>query len=219
MIEQGLAFHWLGRIPYERGLALQEEVARRRQAGEAPDTILLLEHEPVYTIGRTPDKTSLRDATTLPHPVVEISRGGQATYHGPGQLVGYPVLDLSRRGRDLHRYLRALEAALLGLCFRFDLHAERRESLTGVWTGERKLASIGVGVRQWISRHGFALNVTPECLPGFAAITPCGLPGVAMTCLATETGRALTVQEVADMAREPLAQALTTLHDPAPEAP
>lgn len=213
VMTHGLAFYWLGRLSYRDGLELQELLAERRLRGAVPDSVLLLEHEPVYTIGRTQDKTSLRNPAALPHPVVEISRGGQATYHGPGQLVGYPVLDLTRRGRDLHRYLRALEMALLGLCFRLGLQAERREALTGVWTGERKLASIGVGVRHWITRHGFALNVTPESLVGFTSITPCGLTGVAMTCLCHETGRSLTVEEIAAAVREPLGHALATLAD------
>lgn len=211
VVAHGMAFHWLGRVSYEQGLALQEALAERRSCGEMPDTVLLLEHEPVYTIGRTPDKSSLRNPAALPHPVVEISRGGQATYHGPGQLVGYPIIDLTYRGKDLHRYLRALENALLALCARFGLAAERRESLTGVWTGERKLASIGVGVRHWITRHGFALNVTPESLTGFASITPCGLTGVTMTCLVQEVDRPLTVEEVAAAVADPLGQALATM--------
>jgi lipoyl(octanoyl) transferase len=178
---------WLGRVSYSDGLALQEELVSRKVANSSePDHLLLLEHEPVYTIGRTPDQTSLREASALPHPVHVINRGGQATYHGPGQLVGYPILDLGRRGRDLHVYLRAIEDLLLEVCASFGVDALRREGLTGLWVGNRKLASIGVGVRRWISMHGFALNVTDESLSSFAHITPCGIGGVQMTSLQRE---------------------------------
>src|SRR5215210_5842387 len=149
----------LGRIGYNEALALQETLVKQRIDGEIEDQLLLLEHEPVYTIGRTPDQSSLHDAALLPHPVVQINRGGQATYHGPGQLIGYPILDLTSRGEDLHRYLRALEAVLILICRDFGVAAQRREKLTGVWVDKRKIASIGVGIRNWITMHGFALNV------------------------------------------------------------
>jgi lipoyl(octanoyl) transferase len=143
---------------------------------------------------------------------VEICRGGQATYHGPGQLVGYPVLDLQQHGRDLHRYLRALEDALITLCAGFNVPAARQDGMTGVWVGPRKLASIGVGVRHWISLHGFALNITPESLTGFNAIVPCGLTGVSMTCLATEAANPeLTVEKTATLVQAPLRAALAGL--------
>lgn len=178
---------WLGRISYADGLALQDETVSRKQADpSAPDLLLLLEHEPVYTIGRTPDQTSLRESSALPHPVHITNRGGQATYHGPGQLVGYPILDLRQRGQDLHLYLRALEDLLLNVCASLGVDAQRREGLTGIWAGDRKLASIGVGVRKWISMHGFALNVTDESLSAFDHITPCGIGGVQMTSLQKE---------------------------------
>ena len=133
----------------------------------------------------------------LPFPVVQINRGGQATYHGPGQLVGYPILDLRTRGQDLHRYLRFLEDVLLETLAGFELEASRREGLTGVWIGPRKIASIGVGVRRWISMHGFALNVCGDLTP-YQEITPCGIAGVEMTSVERETGRAITVQEMAE---------------------
>lgn len=182
-----LATHWLGRIAYADALAMQEELVARKIADPAePDHLLLLEHEPVYTMGRTPDRTSLRDPAQLPHPVHIISRGGQATYHGPGQLVCYPILDLRPRGQDLHRYLRALEQVVIEACAAFGVTATRRDGLTGVWVGPRKLASLGVGVKKWITLHGFALNVTRESLAGFAHITPCGIGGVQMTSLESE---------------------------------
>lgn len=192
---------WLGRTPYEEALAFQTEmVARKIAAPETPDELLLLEHEPVYTIGRGPDQSSLRGAAHLPHPIVRINRGGQATYHGPGQLVGYPILDLRRRGQDLNRYLRALEQLLIETVRDFDVAASRREGLTGVWVQERKLASIGVGVRRWITMHGFALNVCGDLSP-FNEITPCGLAGIEMTSVARESGRPLTVEAMAEKVR------------------
>lgn len=188
---------WLGRVAYEDALALQERIVAEKIASpERPDELLLLEHESVYTIGRTPDRTSLRDPAALPHPLVTVSRGGQATYHGPGQLIGYPILALDRRGRDLHRYLRTLEDFLVAVCAHFGVAAERREGLTGTWVGGRKIASIGVGVRRWVSLHGFALNVCGDLSP-FHEITPCGIGGVEMTSIERERGEAITVEEVA----------------------
>ena len=189
--------HLPGFIDYEDGLRLQQQHVDAILDGTGGDTILLLEHSPVYTIGRLRDQSSLRDASSLPYPVFETNRGGQATYHGPGQLVGYPILDLTPRGRDLHAHLRKLEDALIRACAVFGVTATRREGLTGVWVGNRKLASIGVGVRKWISMHGFAINVTRQSLPPFFAITPCGLDGVTMTSLETEAGREISVTEAA----------------------
>lgn len=193
---------WLGRVRFEDAFALQEEiVARKIAAPETADELLLLEHEPVFTIGRTPDQTSLGDETRLPHPVVKINRGGQATYHGPGQLVGYPLIDLRHRGQDLHRYLRALEDFLIELSAQFQVTAGRRDGLTGVWVRERKLASIGVGVRRWVAMHGFAINVCGDLAP-FSSITPCGIVGVEMTSLARESGRPCSVEEAARAAED-----------------
>ena len=188
-----MEIRWLGRIPFENALKLQEELAARHTR----DVLLLLEHDPVYTIGRTPDQSSLRDPAALPHPVVRIHRGGQATYHGPGQLVGYPIFDLVRHGKDLHAYLRNLEEALIVLLAEYGIAGERREGRTGVWVGGRKIASIGVGVRKWITMHGFALNVGGDLTP-FAHITPCGIAGVEMTSMERESGRALEVRAVAE---------------------
>lgn len=184
-------------LPYTEGLALQDALVSEHLADQGADTFLLLEHQPVYTIGRLRDQSSLRDSTLLPYPVFETNRGGQATYHGPGQLVGYPILDLRVRGKDLHEHLRWLEDLLIATCGDFGVEATRREGLTGVWVENRKLASIGVGVRKWISMHGFALNVTRESLPPFLAITPCGLDGVRMTCLEVEAGKPISVKEFA----------------------
>ena len=181
-------------ICYTAGLKLQEETVAGILAGEEEDTIFLLEHEPVYTIGRLRDQSSPRATTLLPHPVFETNRGGQATYHGPGQLVGYPILDLAPRGKDLHRHLRLIEDALIDACADLGVQAGRREGMTGVWVEHRKLASIGVGVRKWVSMHGFAINITRKSLPPFLAITPCGLEGISMTCLDAESAADITME-------------------------
>lgn len=191
-------------VDYAEGLRVQEDAVTGILEGRNGETLFLLEHAPVYTIGRLRDQSSLRSRDSLPHPVFEISRGGQATYHGPGQLVGYPILDLREREKDLHAHLRRLEDAIIRTCHRFGVNAGRREGLTGVWVENRKLASIGVGVRRWISFHGFALNVTRESLGPFFAITPCGIDGVSMSCLEAEAGKPITVAEVAKVIAEEL---------------
>lgn len=193
---------WLGRISFEDALRMQEDIVAKKAADlSLPDEVLLLEHDSVFTIGRTPDQSSLRDPSQLPAPLIVIQRGGQATWHGPGQLVGYPLLDLRSRGQDLHRHLRTLEEMLIELCGSFGVKAGRREGLTGVWAENRKLASIGVGVRKWISMHGFAINVCGE-LEGFSHITPCGIAGVEMTSISREAGREIPVREAADVFAE-----------------
>lgn len=194
-----LEFQWLGRIEFTDALELQNELVTRRLDGEITDRVLLLEHEPVYTIGRTRDRSSLNAPDDqLPHPVVEINRGGQATFHGPGQLVGYLLLDLANYGKDLHTYLRAVEEVLIQFLRSLDLDAQRREGLTGVWLEERKIASIGIGVRKWISMHGFGLNVSAD-LSGYDSIIPCGINNVEMTSVARETNdSSWTPQRVAE---------------------
>src|SRR5439155_8212134 len=192
-----LHVRWLGRIEFADGLAVQEEiVAKKREDPSYPDELLLLEHEPVYTIGRTPDQSSLLGAAHLPHPLFAINRGGQATYHGPGQLMGYPIIDLRRCGQDLHRYLRWLEQLLIEVLAEYGIAASQRESLTGVWIEDRKIASIGVGVQHWITMHGFALNVCGDLSP-FNYIVPCGINNVTMTSMEKETGNAFSVVDIA----------------------
>jgi lipoyl(octanoyl) transferase len=193
-----LSVPWLGRMQFADALALQEEiVARKRYDPRSEDQLLLLEHEAVYTIGRTPDRSSLLGARHLLHPLFSINRGGQATYHGPGQLMGYPIIDLRRCGQDLHKYLRWLERLLIELLSEYGIAATQRGSLTGVWVEDRKIASIGVGVRHWITMHGFALNVFGDLSP-FDHIVPCGINNVAMTSIEKEIGK---VFQVADVAR------------------
>src|SRR5437667_10060138 len=189
---------WLGRMEFADALLLQEELLAQKQEDRSlEDELLLLEHEPVYTIGRTPDKSSLLGSAHLPHPLFAINRGGQATYHGPGQLMGYPIIDLRRCGQDLHRYLRWVEQLLIELLVDYGITASRRESMTGVWVGQRKIASIGVGVRHWITMHGFALNVCGD-LSSFNHIIPCGIDNVTMTSMEKETGDAFSVADVAE---------------------
>ncbi|HKA52357.1 MAG TPA: lipoyl(octanoyl) transferase LipB [Candidatus Binatia bacterium] len=171
----------LGLVDYARALTWQEEVLRQRCQGEGKDTLLLLEHPPVFTLGRGGDQRHLLNPRQVP--VYRVGRGGDVTFHGPGQVVGYPILDLTRHGRDVHAYLRSLEAVLIAVLAEYGLRARRKDGLTGVWVGERKIASIGVGVRRWVTYHGFALNVDPE-LSYFADIVPCGLAGVRMTSMA-----------------------------------
>jgi lipoyl(octanoyl) transferase len=220
-----LHVHWLGRKDFASALALQEKiVAAKREDPSQLDELLLLEHEPVYTIGRTPDQSSLSatgphtgrirpqakrirrgelGAAHLPHPLFAINRGGQATYHGPGQLMGYPIIDLRRCGHDLHKYLRWLEQLLIEVLAEYGIAATQREALTGVWVEDRKVASIGVGVRHWITMHGFALNVCGDLSP-FNHIVPCGIDNVAMTSMEKETGAAFSVLDV-EMAVEKVA--------------
>ena len=217
-----LNVRWLGRMEFARALELQEElVAKKREDPSLEDQLLLLEHEPIYTIGRTPDRSSLsatgarpsRDresGSALPHPLFPINRGGQATYHGPGQLMGYPIIDLRRCGQDLHKYLRCLEQLLIDLLARYNIAAQRRESLTGVWVENRKIASIGVGVRHWITMHGFALNVSGDLSP-FDYIVPCGINNVAMTSMEKETKRVFTVADVAPTLEKLAVDSIVTL--------
>ena len=181
----------LGRLGYEETLALQEE-ARSQVIAGAPEQLLLVEHPPVITLGRRGD---VRHVLERRAPVLRVSRGGDVTYHGPGQLVGYPILDLGRRGRDIDRYLRALEDVLIAVARRFGLSARRQRGFTGVWLGNAKLAAIGVGIRRWVTMHGFALNVA-DLRSEFAAIVPCGLAGIGVTSLAEATGQCPAMADV-----------------------
>ena len=199
----------LGRIEYGAALEIQNRHIEDLLAGTGGEVLLLLEHEPVYTIGRTRDQSSLRER--LPHPAIETNRGGQATYHGPGQLVGYPILDLDRRGRDLHKYLRFLEEFLIRVCAEYGVEAGRRDGLTGVWVGGKKIASLGVGVKRWATMHGFALNVLEPSLHGFNHITPCGIAGVEMTCLEKESGSPVSLASVTARTTETFPSALEDL--------
>jgi lipoyl(octanoyl) transferase len=204
----------LGLRPYAEVLAYQHELVRGRQRGELGDRLLLVEHPDVITLGRRrdADKNVLSPGSI---PVVEIERGGDATYHGPGQLVAYPILQLEGGERDLHAYLRALEEAIIATCADLGLAAERNPGWTGVWVGprpglqpeRRKLASIGIAVRRWVTFHGLALNVSTE-LSRFSALNPCGLEANVMTSLARELDRAIGLDEVRPLLGRRLAQTL-----------
>jgi lipoyl(octanoyl) transferase len=190
-------------VPYAVALELQRDLARRRIAGEIDeDLLLLLEHPPVVTLGRTakgahivssPDRLRARGVE-----VYEVERGGDVTFHGPGQLVGYPIFDLKRHRRDLHWYLRQVEEALIIALAESGIDAERNVGYTGVWTRGRKIASIGVHARDWVTWHGFALNVTTD-LSFFDLIVPCGIPQVQMTSVTREVRSAVTMDQVCDM--------------------
>lgn len=194
-----LDIRWLGRVPYEDALEIQEKRLEAVTEGAAPEVVLLLEHPPVITLGRNGNlEHVLAPAAALEAsgiPVHRVSRGGDVTFHGPGQLVGYVILDLRRRGMpDVGRFLRGLEETLIAALAALGLPAHVRAGMTGVFAGEaggpgppRKIASIGVGLRRWVSWHGFALNVTTD-LAAFDAIVPCGLHDVRMTSLAAELG-------------------------------
>jgi lipoyl(octanoyl) transferase len=189
----------LGVVPYAEALRVQEDRIRRRRAGEIPDTLLLLEHPHVITLGSGSHEehvlVSPEERARLGIELWESGRGGDVTYHGPGQLVGYPILDLKPDRCDLHRYLRDLEEVLIGVLGEFGLMAHRNPGLTGTWIGERKLAAIGVRVSSgWITSHGFALNVNTD-LSFFGAIVPCGIRDHGVGSIARETGRQVTVDE------------------------
>lgn len=176
-----LDIRWLGRRPHQEIWELQLALVAAIAAGEAPDTLLLVEHDPVITLGRRRGAAeNVLDAGGLP--VVATERGGDATYHGPGQLVGYPLLALAEGERDLHAYLRSLEAVLIDVLGARGLAAGRLPGQTGVWVQGRKLASVGVAVRRWVTYHGFALNVSTDLAP-FHRMHPCGLPAAVMASM------------------------------------
>lgn len=189
-----------GTIPYARGLQLQTELVTARRDGKTPDTLVVLEHPHVITLGRGADEAdvlmSAEERARLGIDVFEAGRGGGVTYHGPGQLVVYPIIDLKPDRKDLHAYLRDLETVLMGTAAAFSVHARRREGLTGVWTNRGKLAAVGVRVSsQWITSHGVALNVAPD-LAYFDSIVPCGLVGEAVTTLEREVGGPVDPEQV-----------------------
>jgi lipoate-protein ligase B len=195
-------------VDYGKALELQRQWASARTQGLVKDCLFLVEHPPVITLGRgAKRKHLLVDDDVLRAQgieVWEIERGGDITLHGPGQLVGYPILDLTRHGKDLHRYMRRLEELLIRTLDQYGIHAERSAGQTGVWVHGTKIASIGVHVSRWVSRHGFALNVSPD-LGVFDLIVPCGLTGVRMTSMAALLKRPVPVQTVAEAVAEQFA--------------
>jgi lipoate-protein ligase B len=189
----------LGRMPHAEAERLQERLVALRRAGEAPDTLLLVEHDPVVTIGAAVDDPSeevcvdlLRSAGAE---IRRVSRGGRATFHGPGQIVGYPILDLREHRRDLHWYLRSLEEVVIESLRSLGCDAERVEGFTGVWVADRKVASIGIAVRGWVTWHGFALNVDVDP-QWWRMIDPCGLRPEQMASLSEIGGGSVSRAEI-----------------------
>jgi lipoyl(octanoyl) transferase len=199
-------------MPYAEALELQRQAARDRISGALPqDVLLLVEHPPVVTLGRaSKEKNLIASPAFLESKGVElfeVERGGDVTFHGLGQLVGYPIIDLKRHRQDLHWYLRTIEQALINALADYDIPAERNPTFTGVWTRGKKIASIGVHARDWVTWHGFALNVTTD-LSYFDLIVPCGINGVVMTSIARELGlENVSAQDVRDRVSAKFAEA------------
>jgi lipoate-protein ligase B len=193
----------LGQLGYEQALELQRNLARDRISGAVPqDLLLLVEHPPVVTLGRSSKQKHLVASPEFLQSkgveLFEVERGGDVTFHGPGQLVGYPIIDLKRHRQDLHWYLRKIEEALISSLDDYGIPGERNTAYTGVWTRGKKIASIGVHARDWVTWHGFALNVTTD-LSYFDLIVPCGIDGVVMTSIARELGSDdISMQDVRD---------------------
>lgn len=189
-----------GVVGYQDALSMQERVADARRMGSIQDDVLfLLEHPPTITVGK---KGSIQELLASENALAEmgiqvhhIGRGGRLTYHGPGQIVGYPIFDLSKHGRDLHHYLRELEQAIISSLADFEIKAQRKEGLTGVWVGEQKIASIGIQVKRWVSMHGFALNVCPD-MNHFQLLQPCGFSADIMTSMASLLNRPISTSTV-----------------------
>jgi lipoyl(octanoyl) transferase len=198
----------LGVTPYLEAWELQRSLAAEVQAGDRPDAVIFLEHPPVVTLGRRTADGELHVPEGAEVEVVETDRGGKSTFHGPGQLVCYPILDLNRHGRDVRRYCRDLEEAVIRTLGAFDLEATRIDGLTGVWLERppRKIASIGVHISRWVTTHGYALNVDLDPAPFTDWITACGLDDAAFTTMARELGTQLSVDEVRQAAQAAIAE-------------
>lgn len=193
----------LGLVPYSEALKLQRELVEERRAGRVPDLLLLLQHRPVITLGVKGDggrSNVLATAERLAELGIEVSesgRGGDVTYHGPGQIVGYPILDLKPDRCDVHRYVRDLEEVMIRVCTDYGVSAGRINGLTGAWVGNEKIGAIGVRISRWITSHGFAFNVNTS-LEHFQLIVPCGISDRGVTSLATAAGRELSISDIED---------------------
>jgi lipoyl(octanoyl) transferase len=208
----------LGGTPYLEAWDLQRALAAAVSQGAIPDTVVLLEHPPVITLGRRADEHELHVPEGAAVAIVETDRGGKSTYHGPGQLVCYPILDLNRHDRDVRKYCRDLEEAIIRTLASFGLEATRIDGLTGVWleSPPRKICSIGVHISRWITTHGYALNVDLDTTPFTEWITACGLEDASFTTMALELGRPLAVDQVRPRAAEALAEVFGLALEPLP---
>jgi lipoyl(octanoyl) transferase len=208
----------LGAVPYREACDLQRSLAGAVSQGAIPDTVIFLEHPPVVTLGRRTDVGELHVPEGAEVDVVETDRGGKSTYHAPGQLVCYPILDLRRHGKDVKKYVRDLEESLIRTVAQFELEATRIEGLTGVWLHPppRKIASIGVHISRWITTHGYALNVDLDPAPFTEWITACGLEDAAFTTITRELGRPVEVAEVRPQAHAALADVFGLQLEPLP---
>jgi lipoyl(octanoyl) transferase len=205
-------------VPYQEAWDLQRSLAGAVSQGAIPDTVIFLEHPPVVTLGRRTDEQELHVPEGADVNVVETDRGGKSTYHGPGQLVCYPILDLKRHGRDVKKYVRDLEEALIRTLTPLGIEATRLEGLTGVWLQRppRKIASIGVHISRWVTTHGYALNVDLDPSPFTEWITACGLEDAAFTTIARELGRTVEVDEIRPLAHSALAEVFDLQLEPLP---
>jgi len=199
-----LAVADLGVVDYGAALDLQSTMVAARLEDRINDTLLLMEHPHVFTLGRGADERFIV-ANPLDVPTYRVSRGGQVTYHGPGQLIGYPILKLEGRARDVTRYLRNLEDAMINALRDVGLDANRRAGLTGIWIGARKIASIGVGIRRWVTYHGFALNISTD-LSFFDSIVPCGIEGCRMTSICQLRGGQVSMRDFSASMQKSFAQ-------------
>jgi lipoyl(octanoyl) transferase len=198
----------LGLTPYREAWDLQRSLAAAVSQGAIPDTVVMLEHPPVITLGRRAEQGELHVPEGAEVEIVETDRGGKSTFHGPGQLVCYPILDLARHGQDVKKYCRDLEDALLRTLSDFELRATRIDGLTGIWleSPPRKIASIGIHIHKWVTTHGYALNVDLDPTPFTDWITACGLEGAAFTTIARELDRPVVVDDVRPSAAAALAE-------------
>jgi lipoyl(octanoyl) transferase len=208
----------LGLVPYREAWDLQRSLAGAVSQGAIPDTVIFLEHPPVVTLGKRTEPGELHVPDNTEVDVVETNRGGKSTYHAPGQLVCYPILDLTRHGQDVQKYVRGLEEALIRTLAPFELDAKRIDGLTGIWLHPppRKIASIGIHISRWVSTHGYALNVDLDPAPFTEWITACGLEDAAFTTVARELGRPVTVDEIRPHARDAIAEVFELELEPLP---
>jgi lipoyl(octanoyl) transferase len=208
----------LGLVPYREAWDLQRSLAGAVSQGAIPDTVIFLEHPPVVTLGKRTEPGELHVPDNAEVDVVETNRGGKSTYHAPGQLVCYPILDLTRHGQDVQKYVRELEEALIRTVAPFELEAKRIEGMTGIWLHPppRKIASIGIHISRWVSTHGYALNVDLDPAPFTEWITACGLEDAAFTTIARELGRPVSVDEVRPHARDAIAEVFGLELEPLP---